>query len=114
MNVMQDVVNTKKSKTQQAKCGNNYKNTGIKVLKINTLIWFNSGSLNIGLMKTDNFAYCTLNNKYARPNLASVHYIRVLVHINKIQRDATVCRYLFTAKSLYMFWVSIAPIIRST
>jgi len=27
----------------------------------------------------------------------------------KIQRDATVCRYLFTAKSLYMFWVSQYP-----
>ena len=34
--------------------------------------------------------------------------------INKIQQDATVCRYLFTASLLYMFWVSIAPIIRST
>ena len=37
-----------------------------------------------------------------------------LQHINKIQQGATVCRYLFTAKSLYMFRVSIAPIIRST
>ena len=27
----------------------------------------------------------------------------------KIQLDATVCRYLFTAKSLYMFWVSQHP-----
>jgi len=27
----------------------------------------------------------------------------------KIQRDATVCRYLFTAKSLYMFRVSQHP-----
>ena len=35
-------------------------------------------------------------------------------YINKIQQDATVCRYLFTAKSLHMFQVSIAPIIRST
>jgi len=34
--------------------------------------------------------------------------------INKIQQDATVCRYLFTAKSLCMFRMSIAPIIRST
>ena len=34
--------------------------------------------------------------------------------INKIQQDATVCRYLFTANLLYMFRVSIAPIIRST
>jgi len=32
----------------------------------------------------------------------------------KIQPDATVCRYLFTAKSLYMFRVSTAPIIGST
>ena len=36
------------------------------------------------------------------------------LYINKIQKDATVCRYLFTAKLLYMFRVSIAPIIRST
>ena len=36
------------------------------------------------------------------------------IHINKIQRDATVCRCLFTAKLLYMFRVSIAPIIRTT
>ena len=35
-------------------------------------------------------------------------------YINKIQQDATVCRYLFNSKSLYMFQVSIAPIIRST
>ena len=39
------------------------------------------------------FILCVLNNKY----------------INKIQQDETVCRYLFTAKSLYMFRVSIAP-----
>jgi len=37
-----------------------------------------------------------------------------LSYINKIQQDGTVCRYLFTAKSLYMFRVSIAPIIRIT
>ena len=39
-------------------------------------------------------------------------YIHGSVHrsyINKIQQDATVCRYLFTAKSLYVFWVFIAP-----
>ena len=35
-------------------------------------------------------------------------------YINKIQQDAIACRYLFTAKSLYMFRVSIAPIIKST
>ena len=36
------------------------------------------------------------------------------LYINKIQQDATVCRYLFTAKLLCMFRASIAPIIRST
>jgi hypothetical protein len=36
------------------------------------------------------------------------------LYISKIQRDATVCRSLFTSKLLYMFRVSIAPIIRST
>ena len=35
------------------------------------------------------------------------------VDIIKIQRDATVCRCLFTAKLSYMFRVPIAPIIRS-
>jgi len=35
-------------------------------------------------------------------------------YINKIQRNATVCRCLFTAKLLYVFRVSIAPIIRTT
>ena len=33
---------------------------------------------------------------------------------NKIQRDSTVCRCLFTAKLLYMFRACIVPIIRST
>ena len=33
--------------------------------------------------------------------------------VEEIQRDATVCRYLFTAKLLYMFRAAIAPIIRS-
>ena len=42
----------------------------------------------------------------------TLHYTEI--YINKIQQDATVRMYLFTAKSLYMFRVSIAPIIRST
>jgi len=29
--------------------------------------------------------------------------------VNKNPTDATVCRYLFTAKLLYMFWVSQHP-----
>ena len=56
------------------------------------------------------------------PSFAMIHTRRILyswfraswLYINKIQRDATVCRCLFTAKLLYMFRVSIAPIIRST
>ena len=38
------------------------------------------------------------------------HFLRTFLHrptmLIKIQPDATVCRYLFTAKSLYMFRVS--------
>ena len=37
-----------------------------------------------------------------------------LENLNEIQQDATVCRYLFTAKLLYTFRVSIPHIIRST
>ena len=44
----------------------------------------------------------------------SIKLMLLFVYINKIQQDATVCRYLFTAKLLYMFRVSIVPIIRST
>ena len=36
------------------------------------------------------------------------------IYINKIQRDSRVCRCLFTAKLLYVFRVSIAPVIRRT
>jgi len=31
------------------------------------------------------------------------------LYINKIQQDATICRYLFTTKLLYMFRVSSHP-----
>ena len=31
------------------------------------------------------------------------------VNVNKNPTDSTVCRYLFTAKLLYMFWVSQHP-----
>jgi len=37
-----------------------------------------------------------------------------MLSINKIQHDATICRYLFTASLRYMIRVSISPIIRST
>jgi len=34
--------------------------------------------------------------------------------VEEIQEYATVCRYLFSAKLLYMFRASLVPIIRST
>ena len=49
------------------------------------------------------------------PYMPSWHEQKQLYfYINKIQQHATVCRCLFTAKLLYMFRVSIAPIIRNT
>ena len=47
-------------------------------------------------------------------NVSSVLIRVAFMYINRIQRDATVCRCLFTEKLLYMFRVSISPIIRST
>jgi len=38
----------------------------------------------------------------------------ILYEVEEIQQDATVCRYLFTAKLLHLFQASIVPIIRST
>jgi hypothetical protein len=61
-----------------------------------------------------------------RNSLIALHSVRIQTtqtagkcrkyysYINKIQQDATECRYLFTAKSLYIFRVSVAHIIRST
>ena len=49
----------------------------------------------------------------SRVNFAVVCHQNYKRYINKLQQDAIVCRYLFTAISLYMFRVSIAPIIRS-
>ena len=51
---------------------------------------------------------------WIKPNNTPAAKTSLRLHINKIQRDAIVCRCLFTAKLLYMFRVSIAPIIRST
>jgi len=39
------------------------------------------------------------------------HRVSTQLHINKIKREATLWGCLFTAKLLYMFRVSIAPII---
>ena len=45
---------------------------------------------------------------------AFIMNIIIILCINPILIRCNRCRYLFTAKSLYMFRVSIAPIIRST
>jgi len=42
-------------------------------------------------------------------NVSSLSYWHVSINVNKNLTDATVCRYLFTAKSLYMFRVSQHP-----
>jgi len=39
--------------------------------------------------------------------------LNMYLYVEEIQRDATVCRYLFTTKLLYMFRAFIAPIISS-
>ena len=57
---------------------------------------------------------CTYSGGFNRKS--NSHWIQKnkRIYISKIQQDVTVCRYLFTAKPLYVFRVSIAPIIRST
>jgi hypothetical protein len=84
MNIMQDMYNIKISNNQQAKCVSNYKITRLKLLKVNTLIWFSSVALIVCLMKTDNYAYCAFNNRYTKPNLASVYDIRVPVYVDTL------------------------------
>jgi hypothetical protein len=60
--------------------------------------------------------YCHSSSIYSVPCPVALHICtdKINIYIKKIQQDATVCRYLFTAKLLYMFRMSIAPIIRST
>ena len=72
------------------------------------------GEVKMDTNKTEQFGVGWIN--LARNCRTHVNKImnRRIIYINKIQKDATLCRYLFTAKSLYMFRVSIAPIIRST
>jgi hypothetical protein len=72
-------------------------------------------------------APCTMSAGYLSQGMALITYPHLAprfkkrlelyfysLYVNKIQRDATVCRCLFTAKLLYMFRASVAPIIRST
>jgi hypothetical protein len=84
MNTMKDMYNIKISNTKQAKCVNNYKNTRLKLFKVNTSIWLSSVALIIGLMKTDNYAYCAFNNKYTNPSLARDYDIRVLLYVDSL------------------------------
>jgi len=75
----------------------------------------------------EEFSYILWNPKFHNGFLKNQSSVRILnqvnpvhsrptdcLNIDKIQQDATVCRYIFTAKSLYMFRVSIAHIFRST
>ena len=39
------------------------------------------------------------------------HSLHYRTELKKLQQDAAVCKYLFTAKLLYMIWAYIAPII---
>ena len=61
MNIMQEMYNIKIRNVQQAKCVNNYNKARLKLLKVNTLIWFNSGALIVDLMKTDNYEHNARN-----------------------------------------------------
>ena len=73
-----------------------------------------------------NAGICLLNNLYTRTPIIQNLVIRIpnypslldpsrssvensTTNVNKNPTDATVCRYLFTAKSLYMFRVSQHP-----
>jgi hypothetical protein len=71
MNIIQDLYNVKISSAQQETCVNDYNNTRLKLLNVDTLIWFNSGVFRVGLMETDNYLYCAFN-KYTKPKQASV------------------------------------------
>ena len=52
------------------------------------------------------YIYIHIHKFFLKKTHGSVHHNSMLI---KIQPDATVCRYLFTAKSLYMFRVSQYP-----
>ena len=64
-------------------------------------------------LTTKTFSFCVRSKNYKKTNISfflthgSVHRNSTLI---KIQPDATVCRYLFTAKSLHMFRVSQHPL----
>jgi len=60
-------------------------------------------SLTVCYRYADNYSNCTHSFFKAH---GSMHHNSMLI---KIQPDATVSRYLFTAKSLYMFQVSQHP-----
>ena len=73
----------------------------------------NCSSVNQRKIPTDNSTNSKENFQWS--NNSGGHVLKLLqVCINKIRQDAALRRYLFTAKLLYMFRASIAPIIRST
>jgi len=69
----------------------------------NTLSWNNHTGLI--MKKLNKVCYIIRNAK----TYMSVSSLKVIYYVNKNPTDATVCRYLFTAKLLYMFQVSQHP-----
>ena len=63
-------------------------------------------------MKNKRFIFMDNFHSVIRPQLGKAKFD--VNCVDKVQRNATVCRYLFTASLLYMFRASIAPIISST
>ena len=64
-------------------------------------------------------SYVTASHEYRYLNVVCIGFsqcnmetckCKYSIYVNKNPTDATVCRYLFTAKLLYMFWVSQHPL----
>jgi len=66
------------------------------------------------VMKSGNLNFLEPSGPLQACNGAALPFMFIFHFYEEIQQDATVCRYLFAAKLLYMFRASIAPIIRST
>jgi len=73
-------------------------------------------TLYISYFKEYNIFYIRYNTEdtgssvlYLMQKILYILPINIVVNVNKNPTDATVCRYLFTAKSLYVFQVSQHP-----
>ena len=75
------------------------------------LRWLLDGKHKTGFLDLQFVGFCCRSNDYFSVSTKQVN--SAVMYTNKIPKDARVSRYLFITKSLYMFRVSIAPIIRS-